>query len=88
LLSALDITADDVEVVLIASLQDLARVGTYPITSLERYAQTVFNELTPDEVRQVRKAAVEAGSDLVDNQLPAAYRKLRSILVGNGVLLH
>lgn len=80
---AFEITAEDVCNVLRMNSMKVANTNGHPF---ESYAEDVFSELSTEDFVAIESAALSAGDDLTDDQLPAAYDELRAILVRNGIL--
>lgn len=81
--TAFQITDEDVCNVL---RQNWTKVADTKGLSFEAYAEVLFENLGVDDFDAIEAAALAGGDDLIEEQLPAAYEALRTILVREGVL--
>lgn len=81
--TAFQITDEDVCNVL---RQNWTKVADTKGLSFEAYAEVLFEGLNIEDFDAIEAAALAGGDDIIDEQLPAAYEELRTILVRDGVL--
>lgn len=81
--TAFQITNEDVCNVL---RQNWTKVADTKGLSFEAYAEVLFEDLSPEDFGAIEAAALAGGDDIIEEQLPAAYEELRTILVRDGVL--
>lgn len=81
--TAFQITDEDVCNVL---RQNWTKVADTKGLSFEAYAEVLFEDLSAEDFDAIEAAALAGGDDIIDEQLPAAYEELRTILVRDGVL--
>lgn len=81
--TAFQITDEDVCNVL---RQNWTKVANTNGLSFEAYAEALFEDLDPEDFYAIEATALAGGDDILEEQLPAAYEELRTILVRDGVL--